>query len=230
MSHAKKMILATALAASLLTLAPATALAQHVHGGVAIGVWGPPVYYPYPGPYYYYPYPDYYYGRPHPLGEVKLKSPDKNAYIFINGSFAGRARDMKHFNLAPGTYDIEQHIGNDVQYQRIYVVADHRVQVTFGPVGTPSPQPPPPSYAPPAYGAPPAPGYGRPKLPAGPAPVPSPAPNPPSEPNPPAATTAPAATETQEAPAKTAADAMSEAQDQPATSAQPTETPATNQK
>jgi hypothetical protein len=75
------------------------------------------------------------------LGEVHIKSPDSNAQIFINGSFAGRAHDLKRFYLVPGTYNIEQRIGTDVQKQRIYVLANRTLKLEFGKPGAPSPVP-----------------------------------------------------------------------------------------
>jgi len=72
---------------------------------------------------------------------VHIKSPDSNAQVFINGSFAGRAHDLKRFYLVPGTYNIEQRIGTDVQKQRIYVLANRTLKLEFGKPGTPNPQP-----------------------------------------------------------------------------------------
>ena len=135
----KHWIIALVLLAASLTLLPATAAA---HVAVGFGFWGPvyPAYYPYWGPYPYYGYPYYggYYGGGYgypgyrPLGEVKIKSPEPDARIYINGSLAGRAHDLKHFYLKPGTYDIEQRIDNDVQSERVYVLARRTVKIEFG--------------------------------------------------------------------------------------------------
>jgi hypothetical protein len=107
--------------------------------GIGLGFYGPV----YPGGYYgpyaygaygYGPY-GYYgsYGYPgRPLGEVRIMSPDSKAQIFINGALAGRAHDLKRFYLAPGTYNLEQRIGNDVQKQRVYVIANRTLRVEFG--------------------------------------------------------------------------------------------------
>jgi len=158
------------LAGFLMLLIPATASA---HVGVGIG-FGGPVYggywgapygywggYPYGYGYPAYGYPGAYGGRP--LGEVHIKSPDVNAEIYINGAFAGRAHDVKHIYLAPGTYKIEQRIGTDVQKQRVYVTAYRKLTIEFGKPGTPNPPPmqpppPPPSGRGPENG--PAPGNG----------------------------------------------------------------------
>jgi hypothetical protein len=148
-------VLFAALAAATLLFVPATAAAQ-VHLGVYGGWYGPygygywgPYYSPYGwGPYwgpYYGPYGYYGYYGPNPLGEVRIKSPDKNAGIYINGAYAGRAGDLKRFYLKPGTYTIEQRIGGDVQKQSIYVISNRTVKIEFGPpgAGVPKAQPPP---------------------------------------------------------------------------------------
>jgi len=146
MAHIRvsKTIVFLALAVSLIL--PATAAAR-VGVGVGFygGYWGGP-FYPYYGwgPYYGYPYgyaPYGYGGRP--MGEVKIKSPDSNAQIYINGSFVGRAHDLKRFYLKPGTYNFEQRIGTDVQKQRVYVLANRSLKIDFGKPGTPSPVPSP---------------------------------------------------------------------------------------
>jgi hypothetical protein len=154
MSHIRisRTILLAALAASLLLLLPAAASARVGVGigfyGGPYGYWGGPYGYWGPWGYPYYGYPYGYYGGP-PVGEVHIKSPDSDAQIYINGSFAGRAHDLKHIYLAAGTYNIEQRIGADRQRQRIYVVANRSVKIEFGKPGTPSPQPLPPPGAPP---------------------------------------------------------------------------------
>jgi len=171
-------ILLATLAASLMLLLPAVASARvfvgfgvpvypYAYWGAPYGYWGP---YGYPDaypPYGPYGYPAYG-GRP--LGEVHIKTPVSDAEIYINGSFAGRAHDVKHIYLAAGTYRIEQRIGTDVQKQRIYVTAYRKINVEFGKPGTPSPpamQPPPPPPGPapesgpaPQPGPPPAQGPG----------------------------------------------------------------------
>jgi hypothetical protein len=147
MSHIRfsRFIILAALV--VLMLIPASAAAQI---GFGIGFYGPAYPwgywggygYPY-GPYAYAPY-GYGYGSGRPLGEVKIKSPDSNAQIYINGSLAGRAHDLKRIYLKPGTYNVEQRIGGDVQKQRVYVLAYRSVKIEFGKPGTPSPQPAPP--------------------------------------------------------------------------------------
>ena len=133
------------LAASLMLLLPATAAAR-VHVGIGVGLWGPVYPYGYWGPYpYHYPYYGPYYGGYYggygypgygrPMGEVKIKSPEPDAEIYINGSLAGRAHDLKKFYLRQGTYDIEQRIDGDVQKERIYVLAGRTLKIEFEAAG-----------------------------------------------------------------------------------------------
>ena len=150
MSHIRisRAIVFAAIIMSLLVIVSAPAAAQRV--GFYGGYWGGP-FWGYPaygyGPYGYYP------GRA--LGEVHLKSPDSNAEIFINGALAGRAHDLKRFYLAPGTYNIEQRIGTDVQKQRVYVIANRSLKLEFDKPGVVhNPPPPPPAPGPNAAPAP----------------------------------------------------------------------------
>ncbi|MDR3762930.1 MAG: hypothetical protein P4M01_02410 [Acidobacteriota bacterium] len=179
--------LLVALAACTLVALPSTAAAQRVFVGGHRGFWGGGPYWgsywgpygwDYPGPYGAYGYP----GRP--LGEVQIKSPTPDAQIFINGSLAGRAKDLKHFWLQPGTYTLEQHAGTDVQKLRIYVIADRTVKITFDKPGVP--------HNPPAPAAEPAPA----PVPPPPAPVPAPAQSTPAPSAAPAAAPAAQATAT----------------------------------
>lgn len=131
-----------ALAVSLMLVVPTPASAR-IGIGFYGGYYGP--FYPYgPWGYPYGPYAEGFYGYgpygygPYgrPAGEVHIKSPNGDAQIFINGSFAGRARDVKHIYLTPGTYTVEQRIGSDVQRERIYVLANRNVTVEFAKPGT----------------------------------------------------------------------------------------------
>jgi hypothetical protein len=145
-----------ALAALVVAMLIPVSAAARVGFGIGFyggpwGYYGPYPYYGwYPGPYGYYGYGPYAYGYGYgygygrPLGEVQIKSPDSNAQIYINGALAGRAHDLKKIYLAPGTYNVEQRIGSDVQKDRVYVIANRTLKIEFGKPGTPSPQPLPP--------------------------------------------------------------------------------------
>jgi hypothetical protein len=182
MSHTRisRTIAFAALVVCLMLILPAPASARV---GVGIGFYGG--YYPYYWGPWGYPYYAYY-GAPYgyapygnPLGEVHIKSPDPNAQIYINGSLAGRAHELKRFYLAPGTYNIEQRIGNDVQKERLYVLASRKVTVEFGAPGTASSPPAAPRpEARPQPGPPPTP---APDVDAPPPPAPAPAPETPRQ-------------------------------------------------
>lgn len=139
------------LAACVLLIVPAPAAAQRVFVGFGGPYWGGPYWGPWgwaPAPYAYGPY-----GYPaRPMGEVQVKSPTGDAQIFINGSLAGRAHDLKKFYLAPGTYNFEQRTGSDVQKIKVYVLASRTVKIEFDKPGVPhnpvTAQPPAPAEAP----------------------------------------------------------------------------------
>jgi hypothetical protein len=150
-SRVFRTILLTTIGVSLLLMLPTSAAAQRF--GFGFGFYGPVYPYGYYGPYPYGYYPYGYYGG-RPLGEVHIKSPDSEAQIFINGALAGRAHDLKRFYLVPGTYNIEQRIGTDVQKQRVYVIANRSLKLEFGKPGTASPPPPPPPPQPASAPAP----------------------------------------------------------------------------
>lgn len=178
MTHIRFFRFLALAALAVLMLVPATATAGV---GIGFGFYGPvypwgywgPGPYAYPYGYPYGPYPGYGYPAgypPRPMGELRIKSPDSHAQIYVNGKLIGRAQELKRMYLKPGTYDIEQHIGDDVQTQRVYVVAYRSVKVEFGKPGTPSPKPGPP------------PAEWSPEPQPLPAPAPLPAPEAPAEP------------------------------------------------
>jgi hypothetical protein len=143
-------ILMGALVATLMVLAlPSPAFAAP---RVIVGVYGG--YGPYWGPWGGWGYPGYGYYGGRSLGEVHVKSPNGDAQIFINGAFAGRAKDMKHFYLRPGTYFIEQRNGAEVQKVKVYVTAGKTLKIEFDKKAIPgqneADMPPPPPAATPA--------------------------------------------------------------------------------
>jgi hypothetical protein len=156
-------VLLAVLAAAMILFVPSPAMARPHWGGGFYGGWYGPYYpygpYGYWGPYYSpygwgaygYPYygPDGYYYGGRRLGEVRIKSPDKNASVYINGSYAGRAHDLKRFYLKPGAYSIELRTEGQVWKHRIYVLADRSVKIDFTKAGPVAPEPPPPPPPPP---------------------------------------------------------------------------------
>lgn len=131
---------------SLLALIPLTTYAGVKFGGVAIGA-----HYsrgPFFGPYGYGygcydplwcgPYgnpwgPMFYTSAPgRPMGEVKLGVSDKKAEVYINGAFAGLAKDLKHIWLDPGAYDFEvRAAGKEPVQRRAYVLTNKTVKLDF---------------------------------------------------------------------------------------------------
>jgi len=113
------------LAAVVLALAPMSASAMTIRGGVVVvgpGVypgWYAPFWGPYWGPAYmgpYYVYPN--------SGVVKLDTKVKDAQVFINGSFAGTTQANKTMRLRPGSYNLEIKEGGKTSFaEQIYVVA-----------------------------------------------------------------------------------------------------------
>ena len=56
------------------------------------------------------------------LGELKLKTLDKNASIFLDGGFAGNAGQLKSMWIEPGTHEVRVTEGNRSFEERIYVL------------------------------------------------------------------------------------------------------------
>lgn len=114
------------LAAALMGLAPASAQV------VVRRVWVP-VYRPW-GWGWGYGYDPFYYGPPvvyHPnQGEVKLETKVKDAQVFIDGGYAGRARELKTMWLQQGSHNLEIRAPEGERYtQRIYVMAGKTLHV-----------------------------------------------------------------------------------------------------
>ncbi len=114
-------------------------------GGISVGVgytyYSGPGYYAYGYPYFYDPFwspfpwyaPTYYsvaVGRP--MGEVRLSGTDKLAEVYIDGGYAGLAKDLKNLHLDPGAYTIEVHPqGKPARQRRVYVISNKIVKVDF---------------------------------------------------------------------------------------------------
>jgi hypothetical protein len=129
----------------LIALLPLSAQAGIKFGGVLVGVGyssGP--YYGYGYPYYYDPFwygpfgypfgPTFYTTAPgHPMGEIKLdQAVDRQSEIYINGAFAGLAKDLKHIWLDPGAYDFEMRAKNQEPVQkRVYVLTNKTLKLDF---------------------------------------------------------------------------------------------------
>jgi hypothetical protein len=123
----RKLLFAAPIAlAGLLTLVPATAAAQ---GVVVVGRgfyrpygWGPAWYGPYWGPpYAVVPY----------TGQVKIKTNDKNAAVFVDGGYAGQAAKLKKFALRPGAHNIELRdpSGHAFYQERVQVIPGKTLEI-----------------------------------------------------------------------------------------------------
>ena len=112
-------------------------------GGISIGVgdshYSGPGYYAYGYPYFYdpfwSPFPWYapaYYSAGRPMGEVRISGIDKLAEIYIDGGYAGLAKDLKQLHLDPGAYNVEVHAeGKSPLQRRLYVISNKTVKVDF---------------------------------------------------------------------------------------------------
>jgi len=137
------------LAALLLSAAPAEARVRV--GGVVVrggyshfsghrGFGGPRFYRPYYSPFYGSFYDPFYDGFYHPgyyrgyrqgprLGQVKLKDAPKEAEVYVDGGYAGLAKDLKSMWLQPGAYSIEVRDGDLSHAERIYVLSGKTVRI-----------------------------------------------------------------------------------------------------
>ncbi len=90
------------------------------------------------GPYGYGGY-GFGYSNPHPdQGKLKIKvdKKEKNAQVFLDGAFAGNAKDMKSTWLKEGTYDLEVHGVNGATYSsQIYVTTGKTITIQPNLVG-----------------------------------------------------------------------------------------------
>jgi hypothetical protein len=121
--------------------------ANYTHFGGGYPFWGFGAYAPlYAGysafgfdPFFFGPYihPGYYagFGYGPSLGELKLQSVDKSAWVYLDGALAGRAEKLKTMWLEPGAYDLELRGGNgrpeDTLFsKRIYVLTGKTFKIT----------------------------------------------------------------------------------------------------
>ncbi len=68
------------------------------------------------------------------LGEIKLKSDDPNAWVYLDGALAGKAEKLKRMWLEPGVYDLELRSGNRRFGQKVYVLSGKTLRLTADPV------------------------------------------------------------------------------------------------
>lgn len=130
------MLAKAALALGMVLAAMPAAEARGFRGGIYVG----PVYRPfgwgYYGPYGYPGYYGYYGGFGYPIsshpnsGQLKIDTKQKDAQVYINGAYAGLAKDMKSTWLKQGTYNLELRAPDGQNFaEQIYVVAGKTMHV-----------------------------------------------------------------------------------------------------
>jgi hypothetical protein len=124
----RRLLFAGPIVLAGLLLVPAASAAQ---GVVVVGGfyrpygpawWGPGWYAPYWGPgYAVVPY----------TGQVKIKTNNKNAAVFVDGGYAGQAAKLKKFALRPGTHNIELRgpSGHTFYQERVQVIPGKTVEI-----------------------------------------------------------------------------------------------------
>jgi hypothetical protein len=64
------------------------------------------------------------------LGQIKLSTDVREAEVFLDGSYAGIAKDLKSIWLRPGSYDLEvRPPGRASFYKRVYVLSGKTLKV-----------------------------------------------------------------------------------------------------
>ena len=120
---------------------------HRVHvGGISVGAgysrfagpyWGWPGYgfydpfwYPMYSPYFYSPYSYTGFARGPNMGEIKLRTGQRSAEVFLDGAYAGVASDLKDIWLSPGAYDLEVRAPNHAPFtRRVYVLSGKTLRI-----------------------------------------------------------------------------------------------------
>lgn len=64
------------------------------------------------------------------LGEVRLRTFDKSADVYLDGALAGKAGKLKSMWLEPGAYELTIQSGDQIEYtKKIYVLTGKRFDV-----------------------------------------------------------------------------------------------------
>jgi hypothetical protein len=129
----KALLVAAIALAGLLSLAPisAPAAAPARQTVIVRGFYGPHWWYG-PGWGWYDPW---WWGPPYvgvPVtGTVKIKTPDKDAAVYVDSGYAGQAAKLKKFALRPGTHDIElrDSRGRTFYQERIQVIPGRTIDI-----------------------------------------------------------------------------------------------------
>jgi hypothetical protein len=92
------------------------------------------------GPYWGYPYGyGYYgpYGGSARYGDVKIEDVAKDALVYVDGGYAGRAGQLKKFRLSAGNHDIELRdpSGHAFHQEKIDVLPGKTLEISGKPGG-----------------------------------------------------------------------------------------------
>lgn len=76
-------------------------------------------------------HPGYYrdYRQGPGMGQLKLRTEDKLAPVYLDGGYAGVAKDLKTMWLTPGAYDLEVRKDSESFSQRVYVLSGKTVRI-----------------------------------------------------------------------------------------------------
>jgi hypothetical protein len=79
-----------------------------------------------------YFHPGYFHGFGYgpAMGEIKLKSDDKAAWVYLDGALAGKADKLKNMWLEPGAYNLEVRSGAKRFGQKVYVLSGKTLRLT----------------------------------------------------------------------------------------------------
>jgi hypothetical protein len=132
------LLLATLLIVTLPTSARGR-LGGRIMVGPSFGAWD--WYSPYYGPYGLYgPYYPIYQGAYSGAGEIKLKTNIKDAEVFINGAYAGKAAKLKTMWMRPNTYILEIRAAGYAPFsEKVYLLPGKTMHIDVTLI--PSPQP-----------------------------------------------------------------------------------------
>jgi hypothetical protein len=123
----RKLTMGMMISLLLLGLAPTLSAATRVIVRPQVGYYFGPSYRWYPHPWYG--------GGPSvyvaPItGELKIKTDDKDARVFLDGGYLGLVRKTKKFDLRPGNHEIELRDarGNVLYKEKVAIVPGHTTE------------------------------------------------------------------------------------------------------
>lgn len=64
------------------------------------------------------------------MGEIKLRSQDRDAWVYLDGALAGKADKLKNMWLEPGAYNLEVRSGQKKLSRKVYVLSGKTLRLT----------------------------------------------------------------------------------------------------